>query len=357
MICSSKLYCNQICGKKLECGHTCKLKCHPGKCMKCRLTHIIKCNCGNESKEVSCEIMSYQCDRICDKMLECGNHKCGLKCHKGECRKCENYKKRSCPCGKTCIIILLIVYENLSCLENPPVCGDTCDKLLSCGIHHCTRLCHYGECDKCFALIEKSCLCGKSVKQLPCYEEYRCNSRCNEMKNCGRHKCATKCCNKTNHICNLICDRILSCGHHKCKLPCHNGPCPKCEEYFTLSCDCGYTIVKLQCDLQGKVDPPRCIMRCRKESLCHHKEIQFHLCHKGACPQCNLPCKLKLNNCEHECPLQCHDAIIVDPEKSQDLKDYLERDVIKYIKKPCPKCEVIVKRSCVGKHIVYFIFI
>ena len=36
--------------------------------------------------------------------------------------------KRSCPCGK-------MVRNDLSCVDEVPCCGDTCGKLLPCGIH------------------------------------------------------------------------------------------------------------------------------------------------------------------------------------------------------------------------------
>lgn len=185
-------------------------------------------------------------------------------------------------------------------------------------------------------------------------EIFRCNIKCNELKNCGRHKCNKKCCN-SNHICELICDKLLNCNKHRCKEKCHSGKCDDCKEKYEICCDCGYTRITISCvdynNNNYNKNNIRCIMRCRKPSLCHHKEIQYHLCHKGNCPECNLPCQLPLKGCNHYCNKKCHDAIIVDPEKSKDLKNYLERDEIKYIKEECELCSVIVKRNCVGNHI------
>lgn len=119
-----EFFCNEICDKILECGHKCILKCHPGNCFKCNKKHIIKCNCESESKEVSCNILNYQCDRICNKLLECKNHRCNLQCHLpgGECRKCLLYEERYCPCGKT-------KYSRYNCLEEVPTCDNICNKV------------------------------------------------------------------------------------------------------------------------------------------------------------------------------------------------------------------------------------
>lgn len=119
-----EFYCNEICNKTLECGHKCILKCHPGKCIKCNKTHIIQCNCGNETKEVNCNIKSFQCERICNNLLECGNHRCSLRCHKiGECMKCELYEERYCPCGRT-------KYVHYNCLEKEvPTCDNICNRV------------------------------------------------------------------------------------------------------------------------------------------------------------------------------------------------------------------------------------
>ena len=47
---------------------------------------------------------------------------------------------RYCPCGKTRGDPLLL------CHQSVPVCGDTCDKLLQCGTHRCVNRCHVGPC-------------------------------------------------------------------------------------------------------------------------------------------------------------------------------------------------------------------
>ena len=52
------------------------------------------------------------------------------------------------------------------------------------------------------------------------------------MRQCGRHKCATKCCIDLNHMCMLICGQTLKCGLHKCEEVCHRGNCPRLVKIF-----------------------------------------------------------------------------------------------------------------------------
>lgn len=37
----------------------------------------------------------------------------------------------------------------LPCTEDVPTCGDSCDKVLECGIHKCSQRCHRGPCEIC----------------------------------------------------------------------------------------------------------------------------------------------------------------------------------------------------------------
>lgn len=108
----------------------------------------------------------------------------------------------------------IIVYSgyDLACTEDVPTCGDTCDKvrwfsashfpnnssillymqLLLCGVHCCTRLCHVGSCGQCLQMAERTCRCGKKTKLVPCSQEFLCESRCSNMRQCGKHYCKRK---------------------------------------------------------------------------------------------------------------------------------------------------------------------
>lgn len=50
----------------------------------------------------------------------------------------------------TCSFLLktdhFVVVYDLPCTEDIPTCGDTCGKLMSCGLHTCVQRCHQGPC-------------------------------------------------------------------------------------------------------------------------------------------------------------------------------------------------------------------
>ena len=58
---------------------------------------------------------------MCNKILSCGHHHCEIVCHSGECGTCPRSGERKCPCGKTSHV--------LPCTEEIPTCGDTCGKV------------------------------------------------------------------------------------------------------------------------------------------------------------------------------------------------------------------------------------
>jgi hypothetical protein len=75
-------------------------------------------------------------------------------CHVGKCGVCPFSGIRSCPCGKQ-------TYDGMSCADKVPTCGETCGKLLPCGVHRCQDRCHQGECTaQCRGPALKSCRCG-----------------------------------------------------------------------------------------------------------------------------------------------------------------------------------------------------
>lgn len=121
----------------MNCGiHRCAAKCHQGRCEDCK--HMIECACycGNERKKVPCieeniNKTDYACDKECERILACGNHKCFQKCHKEVCKECVLLPKfiKSCPCGKKPIK----EDERKSCLDPILTCTDKCAKPLKCG--------------------------------------------------------------------------------------------------------------------------------------------------------------------------------------------------------------------------------
>ena len=82
--------------------------------------------------------------------------------------------------------------SDLPCTEDVPTCGDTCELLLACGHHNCTRRCHSGQCEVCRQMIHKICRCGKRQKSVQCSQEFICDIKCPKLKNCQRHQCRRK---------------------------------------------------------------------------------------------------------------------------------------------------------------------
>ncbi|GFR41388.1 hypothetical protein Agub_g2071 [Astrephomene gubernaculifera] len=294
--------CDGVCGSRLECGHSCPDLCHPGECAPCRVMGDFKCRCGAERRRLPCGERRFQCERVCGKPLACGNHTCEQVCHSGRCGECPFSGARTCPCGK-------VAHSGMSCAERAPTCGATCGKLLPCGIHRCNDRCHHGECTaQCRGPVVKTCRCGKSQKEVLCFQEFTCERRCGEMRACGRHPCKRRCCDGNCPPCEEVCGRRLKCGNHKCPAPCHSGPCRPCPLTVTISCACGAAHCTLPCGAESKAVPPHCSAACSVPRICRHgPQLPPHRCHFGPCPPCNLPCGTPLA-CGHSCAEPaCHD--------------------------------------------------
>ena len=133
-------------------------------------------------------------------------------CHSGACGECPLSLPRTCPCTKTSKChsppynltayphpipsphtLTLCTEHDLPCIMDTPTCDDSCDALLTCGRHHCTRRCHHGDCGQCIQVCERLCRCGKRRKCLPCArEEWLCESKCQRLRNCQNHSCRRK---------------------------------------------------------------------------------------------------------------------------------------------------------------------
>lgn len=289
----------------------------------------------------------FSCNNICNTLLNCGKHRCQLKCHAGDCPQCGLITK--CCCGKKTLEELLMP-KALPCSSTPPSCGQKCLKLLNCGKHKCNKKCHPGPCDECKELVTSFCRCGMSYKSIKCIDKepdvFLCDNVCKALLRCGRHTCKTVCCPYHGkpkrelppiaHCCSETCNKLLNCGIHKCDLVCHDGECPPCAIAVTdveLKCSCGKTVIK---------PPYRCGIKlicnnlCEKERPCGHHDD--HLCHPGPCPpcaklvtkmcvgghveipnvicsnddiRCNSKCG-KLLPCGHYCIKQCHSGPCYD---------------------------------------------
>lgn len=349
MICSQveSITCEGVCGKMRNCGlHTCGQKCHNGNCDPCDQVLVHECFCGRSQKEVPCTVenlenMKYVCENICERELNCKNHKCQRQCHEDACRECELTPDavKSCPCGRRPIL----AGERKSCLDEITLCDAVCNKVLNCGApsnpHRCISKCHLGPCPPCQKSTAVKCRCGQMDQMVKCKQlttradDARCKKKCTKKRSCGKHKCNVECCIDIDHICPLPCPSTLSCGKHKCERTCHPGHCLPCQRmsFHELQCECGAQVIypPVACGTKK----PACDKPCTRRHVCDHAVL--HNCHTGpTCPpcmiqttkwcfgkheqwrtipcsqesfSCGMPCKKDLPCGEHKCIKNCHE--------------------------------------------------
>ncbi|XP_077597775.1 NF-X1-type zinc finger protein NFXL1 [Stigmatopora nigra] len=343
--CSNKAWsCQQPCGKLLSCRqHKCLQPCH-SECSPCLKTSVQKCLCGREKAQRPCADPQWKCQRMCGAILSCGNHTCELVCHDGRCPPCPRSLSRTCPCGKT--------KSSLPCTEEVALCGDTCERPLSCGKHTCSMRCHRGNCDTCRQEVTKECRCGKYRKLMACHKEYLCESKCSKSRGCQKHPCRRKCCPGNCPPCDQICARTLGCRNHKCPSVCHQGSCYPCPETVEVKCTCGATSSTVPCGRERSTKPPRCKELCKWPPSCHHPSRVGHRCHDGPCPPCTQPCLLSLAGCAHTCPQPCHDRVVLKSQQAQLSGPWEQPSGPAFVTKalPCPPCRVPLPVSCFGEH-------
>ncbi|KAL1690222.1 hypothetical protein GGG16DRAFT_56132 [Schizophyllum commune] len=330
--------CGEPCGRRLSCGkHTCEKTCHEGDCGPCDITETVKCYCGKEEKEVKCgdgeaevcEIEGgetwfgrFACSQTCDRLFDCGVHKCQKPCHPPSrsappCPFSPSLVTR-CPCGRHPASDFP---TRTSCSDPIPTCDSKCSKPHSGCSHPCEAKCHTGPCPPCSVPITRPCRCGLSTKSVLCSEitgdgasEILCDRPCPALRACGRHQCNRICCplaalakgkgkkkrplgtaEEMNvgeergglHECDLVCGKPLTCGNHRCEERDHRGPCPPClrSSFEEMICFCGRTVLdppipcgtKIRCNYQCPMPPPPC-GHPRTQHTCHDDTI--------SCPPC-----------------------------------------------------------------------
>ena len=354
--------CGKPCRKQLNCDqHKCSEPCHEGECPPCNKTSVQLCKCKRKQKTCDCASPVWQCEQKCGKPLDCGHHVCDEICHElGSCPPCQLSQVRTCPCGKSSY--------KLDCTVATPTCGDTCGKPLGCpGGHVCVERCHRGKCGSCLQMVTKKCRCSQfrgekgKRKEVPCTKEFTCETKCKNMRDCKRHACNKKCCIGECPPCEQPCNKQLSCKNHKCASRCHQSRCYPCNNTNEVSCNCGHSRVLVPCGMERVTKPPKCRMKCKSSSNCHHPSRVSHSCHFGPCPTCRQTCDKQLK-CGHHCLAPCHDNVKVKVEDDPNKKtaatpwELKNDDTVK--KQPtmeiraidCPNCEVPVPVTCLGGH-------
>lgn len=335
--------CMELCGELLPClRHTCPRRCHEGLCGACEEIIPAKCYCGKvekeircrereEEKESECEVNGefgswtgvFSCGTICDRLYDCGLHRCEESCHpqSRQAPRCPNSPDvvQHCQCGKTLLADIPNVKPRVTCEDPVATCVKPCGKVLSCQ-HTCPKVCHSGPCPPCFLTVDIKCRCGRTSSRSLCHQGYdeppQCLRVCRAAMSCGRHTCGERCCPgerqsierqaakrklkpfssrpaltaddiEAEHICTRICDRPLKCHKHNCRELCHKGPCQTCPEaiFEEISCHCGRTV--LQPPLPCGTTAPACHFNCQRPKPCGHPQTP-HNCHMDdeRCPKC-----------------------------------------------------------------------
>ncbi|TQD72646.1 hypothetical protein C1H46_041831 [Malus baccata] len=321
---TSVLTCGQHCNKLLDCWrHRCERTCHVGPCDPCQVLVDASCFCRKKVEVVLCGDMTvkgevkaedgvFSCSSTCGKMLSCGNHSCSEVCHPGPCGDCNLMpnKIKTCHCGKTSL-----QEERQSCLDPIPTCSQLCGKSLPCGMHQCQEVCHTGDCPPCLVEVTQKCRCGSTSRAVECFkttmenEKFTCDKPCGQKKNCGRHRCSERCCPLSNSNNALSGDW----DPHFCSMPC--GKKLRCGQHSCESlCHSGHC--------------PPCLDTIFTDltCACGRTSIPPPLPCGTPPPSCQLPCSLP-QPCGHTSSHSCHFG-------------------------DCPPCSVPVAKECIGGHVV-----
>ncbi|RKF60584.1 FKBP12-associated protein 1-like protein [Erysiphe neolycopersici] len=312
--CSAPIpHCSKICEKIMSCGHTCKKKCHKGECRGCQEKTEISCRCGRIITDTLCHQGDEQkphCTRVCRTVLNCGRHECSNRCCPGEKKASERLalKRKN--------RILIDASRSVNNFEPEHICIKVCGRTLKCGNHTCSALCHKGPCSSCLEAIfdEISCACSRTILHPP-------------------QPCGT-----IVPKCDFDCTRRRTCGHPMVKHQCHpdTESCPKCPFLVQKLCICGREVLKNQ---PCWFSEARCGLICGKKLKCGIHACR-ESCHRvDLCEDfdkaCNQPCGRKKTVCEHSCSSQCH-----APYPCKELQPCQAKT---YITCPCKTQKQLVK--------------
>ncbi|KAJ3552619.1 hypothetical protein NM688_g4054 [Phlebia brevispora] len=300
--------------------------------------------CGEGVPKISCIVESdgerkwtglFQCEKLCDRVFQCGIHHCEKRCHPPSSKPALCPRSPSlvthCPCGKHTLEPSSAPYFpkdavliRTSCSDPIPRCNSTCLKPLEGCSHFCAMKCHIGVCPLCTVPVVRPCRCGMTTRNVPCHEdqarargdlgEILCDKACTALRACGRHQCNRLCCPLASlahlgkgkgkkkasaaevgaladqsgwHECDLLCGKLLTCGNHTCEEKDHRGACPSClrSSFEEMVCNCGRTILEPPIPCGTRI---HCTFPCaRTPPPCGHPRAQ-HACHEDPipCPPC-----------------------------------------------------------------------
>ncbi|KAL7876243.1 hypothetical protein AOLI_G00112060 [Acnodon oligacanthus] len=293
--------CGDMCGKKRtgrDCNHPCNILCHPGPCPQCPAFVTKSCICGRTSKQVRCsQTESLRCEQVCDALLNCVEHHCSQICHQGQCQPCQLRVQQVCFCG--------VVHREVPCGTDRNSfdgtgyfsCSKQCGKMLECQAHRCLQTCHPGQCQPCprSPKLVRSCPCGQTAL-----------AKLLELGYPERRVC-------TDSIpsCGKICSKPLPCGDddtvHLCDKLCHEDSCGPCSLTSTIKCRCGSKTKEVPCAVIQREEELMftCEKRCSKKRSCGRHKCG-ELCCVDIKHKCTFICGYKLNCGQHRCQEICH---------------------------------------------------
>ncbi|XP_033626581.1 NFX1-type zinc finger-containing protein 1-like [Asterias rubens] len=319
----TSLTCKETCNKELSCGHRCKDKC--GVPCKCKLRVNRKLPSCEHSARLPCyqDVNSYQCEKKCQKMLQCG-HPCSNKCCEpcptdGEdaqtestrnlpakaCQRSVRKKFRGCHHS-----VVLPCYKDVESV----VCAERCTKVLSCS-HKCPNRCG----DPCPSSNPKKTdtYCdwnddGNSSSEQDDLYVRKCQHFVNKkIPSCG-HVIESPCYKSVESlVCPKPCEKILPCGHqceNKCGEPCPNEECTSSDDEEEMNEN---EFVKQKCQVTVSKQLPDCW---------HFMNLP---CYKKAeSVDCSNPCE-KILKCGHKCPNECGETCL----ESEQCDALVERNL------------------------------
>ncbi|KAG9152424.1 hypothetical protein Leryth_015843 [Lithospermum erythrorhizon] len=320
----SGLTCGDQCDKILDCGHhKCEQNCHVGPCSSCKVLVDASCFCMKKSGVIYCGDMKvkkgfgskdgvFSCDSICGKELDCRKHECRDTCHPGPCGECDLLPSKIMAC---CCGKTSLKEVRQSCVDPVPTCSEICGKMLPCKLHYCQEVCHAGNCAPCPMLVSQKCRCGSTSRTIECFRTVAEDGKFTCDKPCGQKK---------------------TCGRHRCSERCCRLSNPR--NPFPVDWD-----------------PHVCSIPCGKKLRCG-KHFCESLCHSGHCPPCletsfsdltcacgrtsippPVPCGTPLPSCQYPCSVS--QPCGHQPTHSCHFGD-------------CPPCTVPVAKECSGGHVI-----
>ncbi|XP_066537752.1 transcriptional repressor NF-X1 [Hoplias malabaricus] len=240
------------------------------------------CFCGKVTNpEYQRSEIPHSCGDMCGKKRagsDC-NHPCNILCHPGPCPQCPAFVTKSCICGRTSKQVRCSQTESLRCEQ---VCG----ALLTCAEHCCTQVCHQGLCQPCQLRVQQVCYCGVVHREVSCGTDRK------SFDGTGYFTC------------NKPCGKMLDCQAHRCMQTCHPGQCQPCPRSTKLvrSCPCGQTALAKLLELgyperRSCTDTiPSCGKVCNKPLPCGDADtihLCDKLCHEDSCGPCSLTSTIK----------------------------------------------------------------